>query len=130
MANRWFNQFAYSLEKAKVFLYLKAAIGSTGAVTIDATGSKGITSITRNSAGRYTVVFQDTYVSFLGMMPTVVESAATPTVCSVAVVSETVATAATKNLVFQCADFAGAAVDPASGSSFKFSFMLSNSSAI
>lgn len=130
MANRFFNQFYFSLEKAKVVLFLKASIGATGAVTIDATGSKGITSITRNSAGRYTVVFQDTYVSFLGMSPTVVESAATPTVATVAAVSETVATAATKNLVFQCADFAGAAVDPASGSAFKFSFMLSNSNAL
>lgn len=130
MANRFFNQFAYSLEKAKCFLFLKAAIGATGAVTIDAANSKGITSITRNSAGRYTVVLQDTYVSLLGFKATIIESAATPTVAGVAVVSETVATAATKNVVFQCIAAAGTAVDPASGSTMKLTFELSNSGAL
>lgn len=130
MANRWYNQFALSLEKQKVFIYLKAAIGATGAVTINTTLSKGVTSITRNSAGRYTIVFQDTYVGLLGLTATIVESAATPTVLAVATVSETVATAATKNVVIQCADAAGAAVDPASGSTMLLQFQLSNSNAL
>jgi hypothetical protein len=47
MANRRFEQFQLSLEKAVVTLYGKVAIGSTGAPTISAANSKGILSIVR-----------------------------------------------------------------------------------
>lgn len=54
----------------------------------------------------------------------------TQTVATCYVVSETVATAATKNIVIQCQDFAGAAVDPRNGATLRFEIVLNNSTAM
>lgn len=129
MANRYMNQFWGSLLKGKSSLFGRAAIGATGAPTLSAANSQGITSITRNSAGNYTLVLNDTWVSLLGLQATIIDSG-TQTVATVYVVSETVATAATKNIVFQCLDFAGLAVDPRNGASIRFEIVLSNSTAV
>lgn len=127
MANRLFNQFWLGLEKQRVTLFGKVAIGSTGACTISAVNSKGISTVTRNAAGKYTFVMQDTYVKFMGMKVTFIKpSDGLTTVSQVSVISETVATAATKNIVVQCLDFAGAAVDPDSGSTMYVEFQFSN----
>src|SRR5437868_4896546 len=64
MANRLFNQFGATLEKATVTLMGHVTIGAAGAPTLDAPNSKGIKSIVRNSAGDYTVTLQDQYVKF------------------------------------------------------------------
>lgn len=129
MANRWMQQFWLSFIKGKASLFGQVAIGATGAPTLSAANSMGITSITRNSAGNYTIVLNDTWVKFLGFHATIVDSGA-QTVATVYVVSETVATAATKNIVIQCSDFAGAAVDPRNGATLRFEIVLNNSSAM
>lgn len=56
MSNRYMNQFGLTLEKQTVSLYARVTFGSTGAPTLVAAQSKGIKSITRNSAGLYTIV--------------------------------------------------------------------------
>lgn len=129
MANRWMQQFWLSFIKGKASLFGQVAIGATGAPTLSAANSMGITSITRNSAGNYTIVLNDTWVKFLGFHWTMVDSG-TQTVATCYVVSETVATAATKNIVIQCQDFAGAAVDPRNGATLRFEIVLNNSSAM
>lgn len=130
MANRLMNQFAFSLEKAKCFLYGQVTIGSTGACTLVAAKSKGITSITRNAAGKYTIVLNDTWVHLFHLGIVQLLASGLPTACTFYIVSETVATAATKNIVIQFLDFAGAAVDPDSGVTLKMAIQLSNSTAI
>lgn len=78
MANREFTNQLYSLSKRRAVLSSRATIGSTGAVTIDATNSKGFIGITRQSAGLYTFQFGsvsngvnqlDTYVQLTGVTP-------------------------------------------------------------
>jgi hypothetical protein len=137
MANRWLNQFRYSFEKRLVNPILRAAIGASGAPTLDAANSKGIYSITRDvaTAGKYTVQFgsaqnavfvKDVYVKFMGLTFTSVFTSIS-TVGSVSVLADTTATDG--KLVIQCVDYAGAAVDPASGEVIIVQFTFKDSTA-
>lgn len=127
MANRSFNQFAYSLEKAKVFLYMQVAIGATGAPTLNAANSKGIASIARNSAGRYTIVLQDTYIRLM-MAKHVFLNATAPAAPGMFIVSSGVATLNNPNLVVQF-NATGTATDPGNGEVMYMEIELSNSTA-
>lgn len=46
---------------------MHVTFGAAGAPTLDVPNSKGISSIVRNSAGRYTITLQDTYNKLLGL---------------------------------------------------------------
>jgi hypothetical protein len=129
MANRYMNQFYLSLEQSKCTLYAKVAIGATGAPTLNAAASKGVLSITRNDPGKYTLVFNDVWTKFYWMDAKVLLASGTPAVNDVAIVSEAVATVASKNIVVQFLDDTGAAADPDSGAVLYFKFELSNSNA-
>lgn len=64
MANRWFQQFFYSLNHSPVFLEGNAVIGSTGAVgTVKGSGLK---SVTRLGVGTYRLLPEDGYPRYLG----------------------------------------------------------------
>ena len=137
MANRWLNQFRYSFEKRLVNPIIRFAAGASGAPTLDATNSKGIYSITRDGAvaGKYTVQFgsaqnavkvPDVYVKFLGLSWTNVFTSIS-TVAAVCVLSDTTATDG--KLIFQCTNYAGAAVDPASGEVMIVQFTFKDSTA-
>jgi hypothetical protein len=129
MANRYFDQFQLSLEKSKVRLFGKVSIGATGAPTLDAVNSKGVASITRNSAGNYTVVLQDVYSRFMDFHPCLVVGAGTPAAPHCFVVSESVANVASKAIVIQFTAADGVtATDPADGESLRFTLDLKNSS--
>lgn len=60
MANRNFNK-RQSLEKEVKDIYAKVSIGASGAPTI--VNAYGITSITREGAGDYSLLLQDKYAS-------------------------------------------------------------------
>lgn len=62
MADRSFNR-RQSLEKEVKDLYVRISFGSTGAPTLVAGSSYGASSITRNSAGDYSLIMQDSYSS-------------------------------------------------------------------
>jgi len=131
MANRLFNQFAFSLVKAKVMLYGQATIGASGAVTLSAANSKGIASITKESGdGLYTIVLQDTYPALLAFNVSTLLASGLPVNVSYAIKSQTVSTAATKNIVIQFMGQDGVAVNPDSGAVLYFQITLNNSSAI
>ena len=125
--NRFFNQFYWSLVKGKTVLFGKVAIGAAGAPTLSAVNSKGIASMSRTAAGKYTITLQDKYVSFLGMQITPLLASGLPANISFCVVSESVSSA--KTVVIQCLDAAGAAVDPDSGQTIYFEIKLSSSTA-
>jgi hypothetical protein len=127
MANRWFEQFAYSLVKGKVFLYGKVTIGAAGAPTLVSANSKGISSIVRNSAGKYTITLQDKYNRLLHIKPVIVLGAGTPAAPFNFVVSESVASAKTIVIQFLAVD-GTTATDPASGEEVRFEIQLKNSS--
>lgn len=118
-------------------LYLKATIGSSGAVTIDSAQarSNGIVSITKEStAGQYTVVFgtsaasKDVWPKFYMMTAQFISASAAPAAPLVYVVSDSTATA-TASLTLQCTNSAGTATNPASGEVLLLEFTFSNSTA-
>lgn len=127
MANRLFQQFRFSLEKQVVELWFKATIGASGAPTLVAADSKGVASISRNSAGEYTITLQDTYVklldaSFCQLLAGGVNAA--PVACL-----QSEAVASTKTIVVQFSSGAGAAADMDSGTVLRGRVTVSNSSA-
>lgn len=127
MANRRFFQFRYSAQRDVVDLSMKAAIGATGAPTISTTDAKGISSITRNSAGNYTVLLQDNYAALMFATAVVMNATATASPCF-QLISEQVSNATTPRVIIQFLDAAGAAADPDSGSTIMFHAMLRNAS--
>ncbi len=126
MANRTFRQFRYALEAMPVDIFAQAAIGAAGAPTINVANSKGVTSIARNAAGKYTITLQDKYVRLMGVaaMFTVAGVAAAPVIN---VFSSAVSS--TGVLIIQLSDAAGVAADPASGEVMNLVLTLSNSTA-
>lgn len=129
MADRLFNQFSGSLEKAVVTLFGDVTIGAVGAPTLVASKSKGIKSIVRNGAGDYTVTFQDKYAKFLsfwvGVIKATVSAAPSQTVKAF---SMNAAGGATVNFVLY--NSAGAATDPASGEELFIEATFGNSAAV
>ncbi len=63
MANSMGFQFRYSYERDLWQIYAKITIGAAGAPTL--TQAKGISSITRVSAGLYDVVLKDNFYMFM-----------------------------------------------------------------
>ena len=64
MANRYFQQFFFSLNHAPTYLECAWNVGATGAVS-GLTGS-GVLSVTRKAAGVYQIALEDTYSRYLG----------------------------------------------------------------
>lgn len=130
MGNRNFSQNQMTLERDTVRLFAQILVGASGAVT-NAQGG-GIASITKEStAGQYSIVLQDKYSRLLAMNAIVLDSSAS----AVATIQtlETAATAQTAvttkvALTIQCLDFAGAAVNPASGATVMIELVLRNTS--
>ncbi len=102
MANSFFrSQFLYQKVGMPVRLYLKATIGASGAVTIDAPNSSGILSITKEStAGQYTILLPETYNKFLGAQVTQVLASGIPAAPNYFIKSADVASAKTIVLQF------------------------------
>ena len=127
MANRSFNQFAFSLEKAKVFLYMQVSFGASGAPTLNASNSKGIASISRVSAGKYNIILQDAYVRLM-MAKHVFINATAPASPSMYVTSSSVSSVSSPQLqvVFNAA---GVSTDPGNGEVVLIEIELSNSTA-
>lgn len=118
-------QFQYSMQREIVNISMKAAIGATGAPTLSTTDAKGVTSITRNSAGRYTLLLQDNYPALMCAHAIILDSTAS-TSPIIQLISEAVVSATTPTVVLQCLDAAGVAADPASGSTLMVSLVLRN----
>lgn len=123
MSNRYMFQFRYSLERDLCDLYAQVTIGSTGAPTLVSASSKGIASIARNSAGKYTVTLSDKYNSLLDMDVLFKSTTGIPAAADVGMISADVSGA--KTVVFQCSA-AGVATDPASGATMFIHLALRN----
>lgn len=155
MANRFWDQFSGTLEKGTVNLWCAFNVGATGAPTLLAWGqsqsysapsystasgqAKGVKSITRNSAGKYTIVFQDNFLRVLGASPTfITDSGSTAAAPIMNVMSTTAASNAITNgglqsgnasVVVQFCSSAGSASDPAQYEQIILNFTLQFSSA-
>lgn len=127
MANRRFFQFRMSAQRDVVDLSAKVAIGATGAPTLSLTDAKGIASVTRNSAGNYTVKLQDNYAALMSASVTMLNATVSAAPAS-QLISEQVASATLPQLVIQCLSPAGIATDPDNGATLLISVMLRNAS--
>lgn len=65
MANRSFTEFRHSIEKRLIDLFGHIGFGATGAPTLSATDSKGVSAVTRISAGMYLITFVDRFVKLV-----------------------------------------------------------------
>lgn len=129
MANHTFRPPLGGLEVDVVELFGNFAVGSTGAV--GTTVGKGITSVTRNSTGQYTILLDGTYNAFLwgaaGIMSTADSDPATVGVLA-RLEAQTVATSTPTVVIQFYALDDGAVADPASGAVVYFTLKLRNSS--
>jgi len=150
MASRDFDALSYQLEKKVVKIFGRFSVGATGAPTLttavattDGNGntvsvwnpSKGIASITRVSAGKYTIQLGrsdsvvgtqvDTYNGFLNFNVAIVNSTLSAVSSGVQVLSESVKS--TGQLQIQFISPAGTATDPSSGDVISIEIILKNS---
>jgi hypothetical protein len=133
MANRLFgSQFKYSFVRKPVELWCQVAIGATGAPTLSATKSKGITSVVRNSAGRYTITLNDKYQELYGAYPMFVLAAGAygTSAASDMVVRSAAVTAATPTVVVEFLDGTGAANELANGVTLYLKLELNDSTVV
>ena len=141
MANRYFNQFPLALEKKVCNIFLRAAIGSSGAVTIDATNSKGVVSITKQAtAGQYKIIFgtngtpvqNDIYNKLLQAKATVTNATGIPAAPDFAVLSTAStlgATGTAASSIFVQFSSGGVATNLASGDEIYLQFIFGDSTA-
>lgn len=126
MANRNFNRYQALTKEVKA-LFAQVAIGAAGAPTINAAKSLGVASIVRNSAGNYTVTLSDKYMDLLELSCSRELAAGAPAALGGFVVRSQDVDAA-KTIVVEFVDAAGAAIDPASGTTLRMKIDLKNSS--
>lgn len=133
MANRAFHPPRGHLEIGVVTLFAKATIGASGAPTLVASASKGVASITRNSAGQYALLLSDLYPAMLWATARLMNTAdSDPSTVGVEnrLVSETVSST-TPTVTYQWyASDDGADTDPANGATLYFQITLRNSSVV
>lgn len=128
MANRRFrSQYRFGEEAMVVDLYLKVAIGATGAPTMDTNLSKGIASIVRNSAGQYTVTLKDKYMRLIHASVDQRNGTSAAAAPIAYVEAEDVDGAKTIVLQYYAIDNS-TPTDPGSGEEQRWHFILSNSS--
>jgi len=124
MASRLFNQESLTYELAVVKLYAVISIGATGAPTLSR--GKGITSVSRTSAGLYVINLDDTYAALLGTSVIVLTTSGAVDL-EVGLLSETVATTKTVNIQMVDLDGTPSLQDPADGDKLYVEITLSNS---
>jgi hypothetical protein len=122
MANRSFNRLQ-ALDKEVKQIYARVTIGASGAPTLVAADSVGVASISRVSAGLYTITLQDTYNKLVYGNCEVRTPSAEDIKANL--VTESVSSA--KTVQFRCVAVA-TATDPASGDSLYVVLHLKNSS--
>lgn len=132
MANRSFTEFSQSLEKGVVTLFMRASFGASGAVTLDATNSKGISTIVKTGTGDYTITLSDTYNRLFAIKATWDESgnAGIAPLGPVVFLKGNSVTTATPTIEIITGNYTnGAATNPASTEVLLLEIRLKNSSA-
>lgn len=141
MANRYFKWFWRSLETEVKTVFAHVTFGATGAPTLDAVNSKGIVSVTRNSAGVFTFVFGtkssltgnpalDTYVKLLNFnvaFDATGNSGTAPAAPLVYMTGNNIATYGTSSIQLTFDNVSQAATDPASGEGIYVAFVFGDS---
>lgn len=141
MANRYFNNQAFTLSPGVCKIFASVSFGAAGASTLVTSGfaSKGVVSVTHDGTGLYTFVFGtqagmlDVYYKLLCASVVFDTSGASgnpPASPVMSISSNLVSTPASCSLQVQFSDVeTPAATDPASGEIAYFEFTLKNSTA-
>lgn len=128
MANRRMYQFAGNNVAGVSRIFAKVAVGASGAPTLTTSGVSGnnsyITSITRNSAGDYTIALADAWNALLDIVVRFQSATGIPAAPAVGIKTNAVTT---KSLGFVCST-GGVATDPANGETMFIHITLKNSS--
>lgn len=145
MANRAFQQFSYRLEKGICVVHLHAAIGATGAPTLQSwapntrtyatagtAGFGGVKSITRTGTGLYSIVLQDTYQRLLGVSAMFSLAGGTSNIVQVAnnTTLTAVNTISAPTVAIACMSSTATVADPDNGCQMDLEIYLQNSSAL
>ncbi len=125
MASRIFYR-KQALEREVKELFIKISIAGSGAPTLVSGASYVASSITRNSAGNYTLVLQDQYNSLKNVE--IIHQASSAQDLAFQVISESV-NSSSKSINFVCLTDA-TATDPASGTVLLLKIELKNTSAV
>ncbi len=130
-SNRTYSREILALERDVVNLYGVINVGASGAVSSGKGG--GVVSVVKEAtAGQYTVTLDKGFSKILHFSATVVGSAVTA-VSQVQILMTpaalATAIAGTGAIVIQCLDFAGAAVNPASGAQLQLHVQYRRTSA-
>lgn len=127
-ANRNFNR-KQALDKEIKELYVNVAIGASGAPTLDAAQSLGVASVSRVSAGRYSIRLQDSYPAFRHLTEVRQLASGAPSAVGGVVIRSVDVTSSTPTIVIEYVDGAGAPVELVSGTVLRLEINLKNSTA-
>lgn len=127
MANRRLYQFHEKYEAKTVEILMKVTIAGSGAPTLVANQNKGIVSIARASAGKYTITLKDKFMRLLSAQSTSINATGISAAPQFALISDNSAST-TPTVVVQYANNAVTATDPASGDVLLISLKFKNSS--
>jgi hypothetical protein len=128
MANRYMYEVTQTFEKRPVKLFANVSIGATGAPTLNS-GSRGIASITRVSAGKYDVVLEDIYQKLLAASFNLISTTGTDAALEMLVAADSSSNTTTPKVTIQFAVAAGTATDISNGAKLLLKLELRNSSA-
>ena len=122
------SQFSSSFAGQAVVLRPRVSIGASGAPTIVSGTGMGVDSITRNSAGNYTILLSGPAYELMGISADIISGVSAPAAPSMNIESQAVGTIAAPTVIVQFRDIAGAAADPASGEILLIQIDLNRSS--
>lgn len=114
MASRLF-QFHYKYERDTVTTHMTVNIGASGAPTLAAGLNKGVVSMTRNSAGDYTIVLKDTSNKLLGVEMIVQNASGIPAAPNIGIRANNVDSNTSPSIRIVMSNNSGVATDPANG---------------
>lgn len=109
------SQFHYSYAGQLVSLMVRVTIGASGAPTIVSGTGMGIASVTRTSAGLYSINLTNTFFSLIDASVISNSGASAPAAPLVNIATSAVSTAASPHVSLQLRNLSAAATDPASG---------------
>lgn len=122
------SQFVYSYAARLTKVLPRISIGASGAPTLVSGTGMAVASVTRVSAGKYTIQLTNTYQSLLGIQMVINSGSSAPAAPLMYITADAVATAGTASVTIQLTDLTGAAADPASGEVLYLEIDLNNSS--
>lgn len=130
MANSRTYQIHSAYEALTVRIFLNVAIGASGAPTITTNSAgvsqcKGVTSITRNSAGNYTIDLKDSFTRLLSAQCTSLAAAPAAAPDMTVLADSSASSPASVQIVLSAA---GTPTDPASGEVLLIELCMKNSS--